>query len=117
MECINDTTFQLEASSKHAGVWSIRTCSWGARHLYVGLCLLFARPMFQRFTSAGGNRRWEKFVLPERVVLDNFRIVAIEGPEIEDYPTLRVSDCQVLGKPCSPGSTWVSSAPRVQCLN
>lgn len=67
----------------------------------------------QRFTSAGGNRRWEKFVLPERVMLEELEIVAVEGPDIEDYPTLRVSDCQVLGKPYSPGSTWVSRASRV----
>lgn len=73
--------------------------------------------VFQRFTSAGGNRRWEKFVLPERVMLEELEIVAVEGPDKEDYPTLRVSDCQVLGKPYSPGSTWVSRASRVHDLD
>ena len=43
-------------------------------------------------------------------MLDRLEIVAVEGPDIEDYPTLLVSDFRVSGKPYSPGSTWVSSA-------
>ena len=91
--------------------------------LLVSTALRWAFPLtsacfvFQRFTSAGGNRRWEKFVLPARVMLGRLEIVAVEGPDIEDYPSLRVSDCRVLGKPYSPGSTWVSSASGIHGLD
>eukprot|EP00904_Undaria_pinnatifida_P006174 jgi/Undpi1/2687/HiC_scaffold_14.g06065.m1 len=62
-----------------------------------------------RYTSAGGARQWEKFYLPERIILSYFRVVAVEGPDKDDYPTFRVSDFMVLGKPYTPGSTWVMS--------
>ena len=51
------------------------------------------------------------------MVLEDFRIVAVEGLDIEDYPSLRVSDCRVLGKPYSPGSTWASSDSSVHSLD
>ena len=60
--------------------------------------------------SAGGRRRWQQFVLPERVVLSRLEIVAGEGPKREDYPALRVRDCRVLGMPYTPGAAWVSTA-------
>ena len=43
-------------------------------------------------------------------MLNRPEIVAVEGPDIEDYPTMCVSVCQVLGEPYFPGSTWVSDS-------
>lgn len=41
-------------------------------------------------------------------MLDNFRVVAVSGPGTEDYPILRVADCEVIGEPYSPGIKYVS---------
>lgn len=67
--------------------------------------------MSQCFTSsAGGDEQWEEFVLPETVTLTSLMVVAVEGPDQEeDYPALRVSDCQVLGELYYPGVKKVSA--------
>lgn len=67
-------------------------------------------PRFQRFTSAGGRTKWENFRLPDRPVIGSISITAVEGPDIEDYPALRVQDCRVGGKHWTPGKKVVSFA-------
>lgn len=66
--------------------------------------------MCQRFTSAGGDEKWEDFVLPETVIISQVIVVAVEGTDQEDQPALRVTDCQVLGEHISAGSQTVSGS-------
>eukprot|EP00904_Undaria_pinnatifida_P002876 jgi/Undpi1/1258/HiC_scaffold_109.g14172.m1 len=61
------------------------------------------------FTSAGGDETWETFVLPNEVLRNYVDIIAVEGPDEDDYPTLRVNDCRILGEMDTAGSSWVVS--------
>ena len=63
--------------------------------------------LLQSFTSAGGDETWETFVLPNEVLRNYVDIIAVEGPDEDDYPILRVNDCRILGEMDTAGSSWV----------
>lgn len=71
----------------------------------VGTCCVHG--VFRGLPAPGGAKRWEKFTLSETVVVDEVRVVAVSGPAVDSYPTLRVSNLKVVGKPHSPGMIWV----------
>lgn len=63
----------------------------------------------QRFTSAGGERMWETFSLPEPIEIRFLLITAVEGPADvpSGYPTLKVGDFRVVGDTTeSPAGTF-----------
>lgn len=61
----------------------------------------------QSFTSAGGERVWEEFVLSQAVMTSTITVVAVEGPDKTGYPVLRFVDLRVTGTPAESNSIYV----------